>query len=121
VESAALSSLPPPSARTEEPPSSRAKHLPKHLPPTYPAGDCYDRATPEELKLAAQARYRELHVLTGLSRRECMKAGIPIRGKAYGKSTVQYWLDARAEERCPPPEFVRWLDERLAAALLEVR
>jgi hypothetical protein len=50
-----------------------------------------------------------------------MKAGLPIRGKAYGKTTVQYWLDARAEERCPPPEFVRWLDELLAAALLEVR
>lgn len=35
------------------------------------------------------------------------------REKAYGKSTVYYWLDPRAEERCPPPEFVLWLAKRV--------
>ena len=93
----------------------------KRLRLTYLLSDSYDRATPEELKIAAQGRYTELHALTELSRRECTKAGVAIRGKAYGKTTVQYWLDPRAEERCPPVEFVRWLDARLAAALLEVR
>jgi hypothetical protein len=117
VDSAIASSLPPPSARNSERPTTRAKSLPL----TYLQSDSYDRASPEELKLAAQARFTELHALTGLSRRECMQAGVSIRGKAYGKTTVQYWLDPRAEERCPPVEFVRWLDKRLAAALLEVR
>jgi hypothetical protein len=94
VESAALSSFPPPSSPTSEGPGIAKAY----------ARDCYDRASAEERKLIAMARFP----LAGLGRREC--------ARIYGvsKSTVQYWLDARAEERCPPPAFLRFLDERIA-------
>jgi hypothetical protein len=75
-----------------------------------PWGDCYDRASAEELKLAAMARFP----LTGLGKRACAREFGLERRKRCSKTTVQYWLDPRAEERCPPAEFVRFLDKRIA-------
>lgn len=94
MESAALSSFPPPSARTEEPPSSRAKHL--SLPYLW-GDDCYDRATPRELK----DELIRLFEITGLKKRPFVRAC----GRPW--ETGRGYLDPRALDRTPKPEFVR--------------
>lgn len=90
-----LSTLPPPS---ERPGLRRCSSFPT------PWGDCYDRASPHELKLMAMARFP----LTGLGKRQCAKL------YKRSKSAVHYWLSPLSEDRCPPPDFLRWLDARIA-------
>lgn len=101
MESAALSSLPPPSA-----PSSERPGLVRALPRTE-SESC---ATPRQLKAEAL----ELLAQTGLGKRES--------ARAYGRpwETVRGWLDPRALDRTPPPEFVRWLRVRVEIARLSV-
>jgi hypothetical protein len=89
-----LSTLPPPSSR---PGLARCSSFPT------PWGDSYDRATPEERKLIAMARFP----LTGLGKRECAR----LYGKS--KSAVHYWLSPLSEDRCPPAEFLRFLDKQI--------
>lgn len=108
--SALLSTLPPPSSR------------PRFLFPTQ-QGDSEDRArlaelsrlAPLELKTAAMAKYRELKERTkkvGLGS-TAKQFGAFDRQKPYGKTTIQYWLDPSAEERCPPAAFVLWLEKQV--------
>lgn len=85
--SALLSTLPPP--------STRGPGLSRSLPRT----DCYDRATPRELKAEAI----RLFPLCGLGKREL------ARKLDRSKSAVQYWLDPKALDRTPPASFVRFL------------
>jgi hypothetical protein len=101
VESSAFaSSFPPPSARSSERPG---------LVRAYPRG-CETCATPRQLKAEAL----ELLPLTGMGKRES--------ARAYGRpwETVRGWLDPRALDRTPPPEFVRWLRVRVEIARLSV-
>jgi hypothetical protein len=96
------------------PPSSRPSQG-KGLVRALPRGDCYDRATPRELKAEAI----RLFPLCGLGKREC------ARKFDRSKSAVQYWLDANAKDRTPPVAFVRFLKlhvemTRLQASIAEV-
>jgi hypothetical protein len=109
--SALLSTLPPP--------SSRSKFL-----RSIPSDECTDRArlaelsrlAPLELKQAAMAKYRVLKTRQpkriGLGS-AAEQFGLFDRQKPYGKTTIQYWLDPSAEERCPPPAFVLWLEKQI--------
>jgi hypothetical protein len=45
--------------------------------------------------------------LTGLGKRECAR----LYGKS--KSAVHYWLSPLSEDRCPPAEFLRFLDKQI--------
>ena len=104
--SAVLSSLPPP-------PSSRGPGLVRAL----HRGDCYDRATPRELKAEA-IRLREL---TGMGKRETARAYRKETKDDEGTAweTVRGYLDPRALDRTPPVRFVRWLKHKADAAASE--
>lgn len=104
------------SALLSNPPPSR----PKTLRPAAP--DCNDRArleelerhSPEELKMMAIASFTLLRCYERIGKERIACAfGFNARQKAYGKSTIYYWLDPRAEERCPPAEFVLWLQKQV--------
>ena len=120
--SALLSSLPPP-------PSRPGPGLRVCAATPWGESRCNERArlaelerlSPEELKLIAMARYallrsyrripmREIARRSGLETDHTNENGEPA---PYGKTTVQYWLDARAEERCPPADFVLWLESEI--------
>lgn len=111
-----LSSLPPPASRP-------GLHRVVCSAPVTPFGVSEERArlaelerlAPEELKLLGMARYRLLksYERIGLGTIADRSGLETSRGKVYGKTTVQYWLDARAEERCPPAEFVQWLEKQI--------
>jgi hypothetical protein len=82
------------------PPSSRPGLAKAYgLPSFTHQGDCYDRATPRELKAEAI----RLFPLCGLGKREA------ARKFKRSKSAVQYWLDPDARDRTPPVSFVRFL------------